>query len=98
MDLHKPVARYASGMKNRRDPADGDPATKMYVDEEQEPQVRARLAEMRLEHRDLDDAIHRLAESASIDQLQLRRMKKRKLLLKDTIAKLESMLIPDLDA
>ncbi|MCB1790248.1 MAG: DUF465 domain-containing protein [Gammaproteobacteria bacterium] len=70
----------------------------MHVDEEDEPQVRARLGELRLEHRDLDDAIHRLTESVHIDQLQLRRMKKRKLMIKDTIARLESMLIPDLDA
>lgn len=70
----------------------------MHVDEQQEPQVRARLAELRLEHRDLDDAIHRLTESVYVDQLQLRRMKKRKLMLKDAIALLESMLIPDLDA
>ncbi|MCB1788011.1 MAG: DUF465 domain-containing protein [Chromatiaceae bacterium] len=70
----------------------------MHVDEEDEPQVRARLAELRLEHRDLDDAIHRLTESVYVDQLQLRRMKKRKLVLKDAIAQFESMLIPDLDA
>lgn len=70
----------------------------MHVDEHDEPQVRARLAELRIEHRDLDDAIHRLTESVYVDQLQLKRMKKRKLLLKDAIAKLESMLIPDLDA
>jgi hypothetical protein len=53
---------------------------------------------LRLEHRDLDDAIHRMAEDPAADQLRLRRMKKRKLLLKDTIAKLESSMIPDLDA
>ncbi len=70
----------------------------MYVDEQQEPEVRKRLAELRLEHRDLDDAIHRLTEGTYVDQMQLRRMKKRKLLLKDVIARLESMLIPDLDA
>jgi hypothetical protein len=70
----------------------------MYVDEQQEPEVRKRLAELRLEHRDLDDAIHRLTEAAYVDQMQLRRMKKRKLQLKDVIARLESMLIPDLDA
>lgn len=70
----------------------------MHVDERHEFEVRARLAELRLEHRDLDDAIHRLTESVYIDQLQLRRMKKRKLILKDAIAQFESMLIPDLDA
>ena len=70
----------------------------MQVDEEDEPKVRAHLAELRIEHRDLDDAIHRLAESVHVDQLQLRRMKKRKLRLKDMIAYIENKLIPDLDA
>ncbi len=57
-----------------------------------------RLKELRLEHRDLDDVIARLQEQAYSDQLQLRRLKKRKLALKDQIAHLESELIPDLNA
>lgn len=56
------------------------------------------LAELRLEHRDLDVAIARLASAIGRDELQLTRLKKRKLLLKDNIARLESKLIPDLDA
>lgn len=56
------------------------------------------IAELREEHRDLDQAIIRLAEDPSVDQLQLRRMKKRKLKLKDWIAFLQSQLIPDIDA
>jgi hypothetical protein len=56
------------------------------------------VAELKEEHRDLDAAILRLVEDPSVDQLQLRRMKKRKLKLKDWIAYLESQLIPDLDA
>jgi hypothetical protein len=56
------------------------------------------LAELREEHRDLDEAIARLSEDPSVDQLQLRRMKKRKLKLKDWMAFLESQLIPDMDA
>jgi hypothetical protein len=56
------------------------------------------LAELRLEHRDLDAAIARLASAIGRDELQLTRLKKRKLLLKDNIARLESKLIPDLDA
>ena len=56
------------------------------------------IADLREEHRDLDEAISRLSEDSSIDQLQLRRMKKRKLKLKDWIAYLKSKLIPDLDA
>ncbi len=56
------------------------------------------LAELRLEHRDLDTIIAELAMSRGRDELRLTRMKKRKLLLKDQIARLESKLIPDLDA
>ena len=56
------------------------------------------LAELRVEHRDLDAAIAQLASAIGRDELQLTRMKKRKLLLKDHIARLESKLIPDLDA
>jgi len=57
-----------------------------------------KLAELREEHRDLDQAINRLAEEPWVDQLRIRRLKKRKLKLKDWIAQLESRLIPDLDA
>ncbi|MCW8926355.1 MAG: DUF465 domain-containing protein [Xanthomonadales bacterium] len=56
------------------------------------------LAELREEHRDLDLAIDRLTMDPWQDQLQIRRLKKRKLKLKDWIARLESKLIPDLDA
>lgn len=56
------------------------------------------LADLRTRHRDLDDAIQRLSESASTNQLQLTRLKKQKLRLKDQIAWYESKLIPDLDA
>ncbi len=57
-----------------------------------------RLIELRQEHRDLDAAIARLATDPGCDQLQLSRMKKRKLKLKDMIAYFENKLIPDLDA
>jgi hypothetical protein len=60
--------------------------------------IRLRLTELRVEHRDLDEAIMRLAEGPFVDQLQLSRLKKRKLLIKDMIARLESRLIPDLNA
>jgi len=53
-----------------------------------------RLHELRSEHRDLDTVIHRLTEGGA-DQLHMQRLKKRKLLLKDEIAWLESRLIPD---
>jgi hypothetical protein len=65
----------------------------------QEPaQIAERLAELRREHRELDTAIHEGARTRRLDEMQLSRMKKRKLLLKDTIARMESQLIPDLDA
>ncbi len=57
-----------------------------------------RLRELRIEHRDLDDVICRLSLDLYIDELQLRRLKKRKLMLKDQIMRLESELIPDLNA
>jgi hypothetical protein len=57
-----------------------------------------RLRELRIEHRDLDDVISRLTMDLYVDELQLRRLKKRKLLLKDQIARLESELIPDMNA
>ena len=56
------------------------------------------LSELREEHRDLDLAINRMAMDPWQDQLRLRRLKKRKLKLKDWISRLESKLIPDLDA
>lgn len=67
------------------------------LDEEVES-LKCRLGELRVEHRDLDDAIARLSSDPLVDQLQLRRLKKRKLLLKDLISRLASRLIPDLDA
>ncbi len=57
-----------------------------------------RLRQLRIEHRDLDDVIARLSMDYDVDELQLKRLKKRKLMLKDQIAKLESQLIPDLNA
>jgi hypothetical protein len=60
--------------------------------------IKQRLAELREEHRALDAAIAVMAENVYVNQLQLRRLKKRKLLLKDIIARYSSRLIPDLDA
>ena len=60
--------------------------------------LRRKLEELRLEHRDLDDVIARLSETAPMSQVQLQRLKKRKLVLKDQILMLESQLIPDLNA
>ena len=60
--------------------------------------LRQRIDQLHLEHRDLDDVIARLSQSAIQDQLQLQRLKKRKLYLKDQIAHLERQLTPDIPA
>lgn len=60
--------------------------------------LRGRIDELHVEHRDLDDVIARLAGSPIQDQLQLQRLKKRKLHLKDQIAVLERQLTPDISA
>ena len=60
--------------------------------------LRRKLEELRSEHRDLDDVIRRLAGGGVFDQIQLQRLKKRKLVLKDMIAQLESKLLPDIIA
>jgi hypothetical protein len=57
-----------------------------------------KLRALRIEHRDLDEVIARLSLDIHIDELQLKRLKKRKLALKDQILMLESQLIPDLNA
>jgi len=57
-----------------------------------------RLRQLRIEHRDLDDIISRLTLDFKVDELQMKRLKKRKLMLKDQITRLESQLIPDLNA
>ena len=66
--------------------------------EEEKAQIRQRLQALEVEHHDLDDVIDRLAIDPSQDRLQLQRLKKRKLLLKDQIAKLRTRLIPDIIA
>lgn len=66
--------------------------------EEEEREVRSQLAELRQEHRALDAAISRLAESPLPDTIQIQRLKKRKLALKDRIAMLDDRLLPDIIA
>jgi len=68
------------------------------LDEPARAALRAQLEELRLEHRALDSAIDRLVHDPHMDQLELRRLKKRKLQIKDVIARVESRLIPDLHA
>lgn len=60
--------------------------------------LRRRLAELETEHRDLDDVIARIAETPVYDQLQVQRLKKRKLRLKDEIARIRALLVPDIIA
>jgi hypothetical protein len=57
-----------------------------------------KLRELRIQHRDLDDVISRLQLDFKVDEIQMKRLKKRKLLLKDQITRLESEQIPDLNA
>ena len=64
------------------------------TDEEIEA-IKLALAELHLEHRELDEIIHRLIQEHSIEELKIKRLKKRKLHLKDQISRLEDKLIPD---
>lgn len=57
-----------------------------------------KLTELRTEHRDLDDVIAKITEAAPYDQIQVKRLKKRKLMLKDQITRIESILLPDIIA
>ena len=61
-------------------------------------ELKERLYQLSLEHRDLDDIVERLYEDAYVDQLQISRIKRRKLQIKDSITRIESQLIPDLNA
>lgn len=63
-----------------------------------EERMHHRLAQLQSEHRDLDDLIARLSDEQPFDQLQIQRLKKRKLGLKDEILKIESELLPDIIA
>ena len=60
--------------------------------------LRQRLADLETEHRDLDDVIARITEAVIYDQLQVQRLKKRKLRLKDEIARIRALLVPDIIA
>ena len=70
----------------------------MSLNDEEIQQARYDLIELRIEHSDLDHAIELMMQNTYVDQLRLRRMKKRKLKLKDNIQRLESLIIPDMDA
>ena len=68
------------------------------MDQSENDLVKQKLAYLLSEHRDLDDVITRITEGGPFDPLQIRRLKKRKLLLKDQISQLESQLLPDIIA
>jgi hypothetical protein len=72
--------------------------TDLPLTEEEKAQIRERLQVLEIEHHDLDDVIGRLSADPSQDQLQLQRLKKRKLFLKDQIQRLRTRLIPDIIA
>lgn len=66
--------------------------------DEERMEIEARIAALEIEHQDLNDVIARLSEHPTQDQLQLRRFKKRKLVLKDSIFRLKTLLVPDIPA
>ena len=67
-------------------------------EDDNQDQIIAQLHQLESEHRDLDDVIERLGDDKPFDQLQLQRLKKRKLALKDDITKLRSRILPDIIA
>lgn len=68
------------------------------MDSQEQEKIKEKINELKLEHFDLDDIIKRLSNDPSVDQLQIQRLKKRKLSVKDMIARLQSRLIPDIEA
>lgn len=70
----------------------------MELTTEETEAVRRKIEVLKIEHRDLDEVIDRLAHDPELDELQLRRLKRRKLLLKDQITLLQKQLVPDISA
>ncbi len=68
------------------------------MDDLEHAALRRKLVELKTEHRDLDDVIARLSDRQPFDQIQLQRLKKRKLHLKDLISQIENQLLPDIIA
>jgi len=93
----RPERSHPSSHPANRAKLSGSRARKFFVPLDPS-EITRQLVELRVEHRDLDAAIAALAASPHGDELRLKRMKVRKLRLKDMIAYLESKLIPDLDA
>ncbi len=80
-----------------RHPKSDKPDSQRAMDWDQE-QLKAKLAELELEHRDLDDVINNLMGQGDFDQIKMGRLKKRKLALKDQMTSLRGRLIPDIIA
>lgn len=76
----------------------GETPGETWMTSESQAELRKRLKVLVAEHRDLDDVIARLVEQTPFDQLKVQRLKKRKLKLKDEIARIESKLVPDIIA
>ena len=68
------------------------------LSDEEEREIRRELAELRQQHRDLDDEIATITGSGAVDSIRIQRMKKQKLALKDRIAALEDSRLPDIIA
>ncbi len=68
------------------------------MDEDEIEEIRQKLAELKSEHRDLDEVIVQISGDSPFNQIQITRLKKRKLLLKDHILRLESQMLPDIIA
>jgi hypothetical protein len=68
------------------------------IEDNNQNQIVSQLHQLESEHRDLDDVIEHLGDDKPFDQLKLQRLKKRKLALKDEIAKLRSQILPDIIA
>lgn len=82
----------------RRAQGGGEALGNRLLTDEERGQIEARIVALEIEHQDLDDVIDRLVVDPTQDQLRMRRLKKRKLFLKDTIARLKDRLIPDIIA
>ncbi|MEF9943020.1 MAG: DUF465 domain-containing protein [Burkholderiaceae bacterium] len=61
-------------------------------------EIKRRLIDLQIEHRDLDEALERLSASSNVNELALRRFKKRKLQIKDQLTQLQMQLVPDIPA
>ena len=84
--------------RERRTAGKGEALGNQSLTDEERMQIESRIAALEVEHQDLNDVIARLSEHPSQDQLQLRRFKKRKLILKDSISRLKILLVPDIPA